>query len=59
MQGFNFCYDLSFAESFPEKVYSLEIDHEAIDLDAAPNVIFFIYPQPEMIQIIATMILKN
>ena len=59
MQSFNFCYDLKFAESFPEKVYSLEIDHEAIDLDTSPNIVFFIYPQPEMIKVIASMILKN
>ena len=59
IQSFNFCYDLKFAEMFPQKIYSLELDNEAMDLDLANNVIFFVYPQPEMMNIVASMILKN
>jgi hypothetical protein len=56
----NFAYDLKFEfEYFSGKIYSLEYDHEAADVDKAPNVIYFFYPNPIFIDMLGSMVLKN
>lgn len=60
IQTINFIYDFKFESEGPStKLYSLEYDHEAVDVDGATNVIYFLRPLPVMIDVVASMILKN
>lgn len=57
----NFVYDFKFESDGPpsDKIYSLEYDHEAIDVNDSPNVIFFLFPTDYMVDVVASMIFKN
>lgn len=60
LQIINFIYDFKFQAEGPQtEIIELEYVHEAIDVSKAANIICFLYPVPKMIDVIASMILKN